>query len=446
MKLKQWGRIALLVGVSAVLGLGTLSCTDYTLGYLFATSGRYSQIYTYLVDANTGGFRLLNTEPNNYGGQGNPGSSGGQNPTRLVTAAAGTYLYVLNQGTANIELFTVGGDGVLFGVNGVNIDPTLAGQDPVDLKLSADGNYLYVLNQYQPTSVSGCESVPSGSCPGGSIAVYAIGNKGLLSPVPNTINSSGPTIYYFPVGSLPTQIYSGSGFLFTVDSAGGIGQPDIFVYSINSTGGGLNIPSSGNQRQACTGSNSTVGSINCVYPYAITGNSTYVYVSDYTQGLIYAYTIGTTGTLGVVNTSPFLLCTPTGGTTPNPPCPNIGPNYEAFDPSGKYLYVSSTAILPPSSVSPTPFSNIYAFFLASTGSSPGQITQVAASPFPSGADPQCIAISTGTEYLYTANFNDGTVTGSQVVTVSGALTPIRGGPASQTTSGQANCVVFSNRH
>src|SRR6202044_120809 len=129
-------------------------------------------------------------------------------------------------------------------------------------------------------------------------------------------------------------------------------------------------------------------------------------------------------------------------TQPVYPCPNIGPNFESFDPSGKYLYISSTTVLPPDSVSPSPHSLIYGFAFPQSSTSPGQITPLTQPFFPSGADPQCIAISTGTEYLYTANYSDGTVTGQQVVTLTGVLTPITGGPSSQTTSGQANCVIF----
>ncbi len=434
MKLKQWGRIALLVGVSAVLGLGTLSCTDYTLGYLFVTSGRYSQIYTYIVDANTGGFRLLNTEPNNYGGKGNPGSSGGNNPTKLVTAAAGTYLYVLNEGTANVQLFTVGGDGVLFSVNGIDIQPNLTGQYPIDMKLSADGNYLYVLNQYAPTiyttpgtSDTPCVTVPSLTCPG-AIAVYSIGNKGVLTPVANTNNTSGPTIYYFPVGYLPVQMYAGGGSVFTVDSA----SSDIWIWNVASTGGGLLQPAV--DQVLCQ----AVGGGNCDL-VALTGNGAYVYAADQSTGYIYGYAIGSGG-LSAIPGGPFYVC---GASNPPACASNPGPNFLTFDPSGKYLYVSTTLLQPVES-SPTPESYVYGFYLPSSGVSPGTIAFINGSAI--GSNPQCLAISTGTEYLYSANYNDGTVSGQRVVTLSGALTAITGGPATQTTAGQANCVVFSSRH
>ncbi len=434
MKLKQWGRIALLVGVSAVLGLGTLSCTDYTLGYLFVSSGRYSQIYTYIVDANTGGFRLLNTEPNNYGGQGNPGSSGGNDPTKMVVAAGGTYLYVLNPGSANVQLFTVGGDGVLYSVNGVNIQPELTGQDPVDMKLSADGNYLYVLSQYAPTtyvtpgtSDTPCVTVPAIGCPG-AIAVYAIGNKGILSPVPNTNNTSGPTIYYFPVGDLPLQMYAGGGSVYTVDN----GSSDIWIWTVPSSGGGFLQPAV--NRVACA--SPTGGSCDLV---ALTGNSAYVYAADRTSGYIYGYAIGTGG-LSPIPGGPFYSCHGSSDTTP---CTNIGPDFLLFDPSGKYLYVATTA-LQTSTTSPTPASYVYGFYLPSSGVSPGTIAFINGSAI--GPNPQCLAISTGTEYLYSANYNDGSVSGQRIVTISGELSPITGGPASQLTAGQANCVVFSNRH
>jgi 6-phosphogluconolactonase (cycloisomerase 2 family) len=293
-----------------------------------------------------------------------------------------------------------------------------------------------VLNQYAPTTyeeVNGsgpCVTVPSETCPG-TIAIYSIGPKGVLSPVPNTLNTSGPTIYYWNVGFLPLQMYAGGGSVFTVDNASSgtytQGSSDIYIWNVAPSGGGFTQPSV--QSVACPGCDLV----------ALTGNGSYLYAVDYNSGDVYGYQMGNSGLSALVG-SPYPVC---HGTTTTTPCTNIGPNYLSIDPSGKYLYITSTKVNPPSSTNPNPSSTVYAFFFPSTGTNAGVITFI--DGFGVGPNPQCISISTGTEYLYTANYNDGTATGYQVATINGTLRTILGGPATQTTAGQANCLVFSSR-
>ena len=118
MKFSKFGRIALALAASLVIGFGTQSCHyDYTEAYVFVTGSQYNQIQSYKEDNEAG---VLSPAP------GGAISTGGSNPIRAVLLTGGRYVYVLNEGSpskaadgtitwtgGNIALFSVGGDGSL---------------------------------------------------------------------------------------------------------------------------------------------------------------------------------------------------------------------------------------------------------------------------------------------------------------------------------------------
>jgi hypothetical protein len=61
-----------------------------------------------------------------------------------------------------------------------------------------------------------------------------------------------------------------------------------------------------------------------------------------------------------------------------------------------------------------------------TINSPYQLTELGGSPFGSGAGPQCMVEDPSDQYIYTANYNDSTVTGSSIDQNDGYLNPLPG--------------------
>lgn len=105
----------------------------------------------------------------------------GTNPVALAVNPAGNLLFVANQGSSDISVFSIGSGVALTEVAG---SPFPSGANPVSLAVSPSGNFLYVAN-----SVSGV------------VSAYAIGSSGALTAVPgspftgtNTITPAGVTV------------------------------------------------------------------------------------------------------------------------------------------------------------------------------------------------------------------------------------------------------------
>ena len=131
-------------------------------------------------------------------------------------------------------------------------------------------------------------------------------------------------------------------------------------------------------------------------------SSKFLYVSDFSNGEIDAFTIGkSTGALTQVTGSPFS----TG------PAPGAG---IAIDPQTRFLYLTNS-------------SGVLGYTI---NSSTGALTPIAGSPFPAGNTPiQAIVDPTG-KFLYASNNGDsmGTISAYSIDSTTGALTPIAGSP------------------
>src|SRR5580698_7009755 len=151
MKLGFFGRMAMALFASLVLGLGMTACGGGTVGYIWVLGQQYNQVGGFKVDDYTGNLTQI---------VGAPFVSNGSNPVSLVIKPGGRYVYVINQGTggttsasgpgASIAVYAVGGDGVL------TFQETYEPQGYIPLWAQFDptGTYLYVLTQYSPGYVS----------------------------------------------------------------------------------------------------------------------------------------------------------------------------------------------------------------------------------------------------------------------------------------------------
>jgi 6-phosphogluconolactonase len=441
MKFRKFGQISLALAVSLGTGLGVTSCsTDHTVGYFYATGQQYNQISGYRIDSNLGNLTATQNSP--YG-------SGGANPIKAVIANAGKFLYVLNAGCGgtgqaacasgtnaentgpNISLFTIGGAGSL----SFQTTYTSQGNFPVSIQTDSSGTHLFVLDSQVPdptTCVAYVSSNPASIC--GDITSFNIDpNTGRLSLITNQQfknPTTGTNLTYFPVGSSPINfvVVPSNSYIYTIEKgSGSASDPSqgVFVYA-NSSG------------QLTLTQNTPIPSnaLDLSYIYA---SSKYVYLIDATQdtavnpagtGQILPYTIGTNGALlsltgGAVNNT---------GTVANP-----GPM--VVDHQGKFLYLANQG---PNLTATSPASSVSAFFIDPTT---GRLTQLSGGAsgtsviFGAASGPQCILEDPSNQYLYTANYNDSTITGAVINSSTGTLSTLRKNTAFTGPGNPTWCVV-----
>jgi 6-phosphogluconolactonase (cycloisomerase 2 family) len=398
MKSKQLACVLLSVFGTA-LALLTTSCTSNSIGYLFVTSDVVNKIYSVHVNGNNGTLML------NSGSVG----SGGMEPTREVLTTGGQWLYVLNMASGQINVFSVGSEGAL------TIQPQLvytgSGANPTYITTDTSGSYIYEIEQYQAS----CAAEPDAAttCPGEITAFSINSNTGQLTRIQN----QQTYLYYFPVGIGPIAAAPTNGYLYTLDQV----DRDIYIYQIEA----------GSQLVPGLTPTVPVG----VSPTAIIVSGSYLYVADPGASAVWSYTL--TGTGGTpIGTVPPVTCT----YQPGGNCVGLvgtGASAVRVDPLGKFAYVTDAGS-----------NEIEAFTVTTTCTSPGQgacgsLQAVSGSPYPTGGGPQCIAITSSPEYIYTAD-TDGTVTGSQVNTSTGQLTSL-GPPGTVMTGGQNACLIYSTK-
>lgn len=413
MKLSLFGRFGLALFASMILGLGMTGCGGGTIGFLWTVGQQYNQIAGFKIDDYTGNLTQIPHQPF---------TSGGTNPINIVIKPGGRYAYVLNQGTlpstctsaatctttwtgGNISVFSVGGDGVLT----LQSSYTSQGYDSQWIQMDASGSYLYVLDQYGP--VNPTTNVRDGN---GSITVFAVDSAtGRLTLVTNTnacVSSNGGTVCptFFEVGSAtsafaqPFQMKTAGSCLFVANRTG------VVPFSI-----------SGAQL-----SNTTTGpTITGVqHISSITGTASFINLTDDTGNQVFRYTVGSSCGLSV-----------TGGGAVNMAQYQVyNPSWTLFDSSGKYLYVYGYQT--PNTTQAN--SRVEAFNITtSTQTQP-------ISSFGTGSGPVCAVEDPTNQYIYTSNFNDGTITGNIIDTTTGNLSSLTRGSTFSAT-GQLKCLAVS---
>lgn len=441
MKLKKFGRITLALAVSLGTGLLVTSCTtDRTVGYLWVTSYQYNEISGFKINNN---FGQLTPSANS------PYPSGGVNPIRIVTAAGGRFVFVLNAGcggtgqaactsapntpgtpntsqsSPNISLFTVGGTGALTYQQNYNSQ----GSYPVSIMTDTSGKYLMVLDSVAPdlsTCVAYNPGNPASAC--GDITVFSIDpNTGRLSLITNQQlkNSSGTNLTYFPVGSGPIDFAISGAYVYTIEKGSGVALDPFqaaFVYSFNGSTG---------QMVLTQNTPIPTNASNLTYIYAA---PQYIYMLDAgdetTAGRILPYTAGANGALQSVAGGAVLNT----GTTANP-------STMIVDHTGKFVYIANSG----PNLSPTsPSSTVSAFFITpNTGLLQPLSSGAAANNvvFGSGSSPRCILEDPSNQYLYTANYVGSTITGAIINQAAGTLTNLRKNSSFTTAGNPTWCAV-----
>jgi 6-phosphogluconolactonase len=399
MKFRKFGKALLMTAISAGVVFGVTSCVQsYSVGYLYVTGTQTAStngagvISGFKIDHNTGNLVPIN---------GLPVSTGGSNPGRFWLLTGGRFLYVLNQGTstsggpctatdfcsnANIVQFAIGGNGILSPQQTFYTQ----GHNPFRIIADAAGSHIFVLDHDAPDPASCALVFGNGVNSCGDITVFQVDpSTGRLSYVLNSqvTAASGSPLPYFPVPANPIDFTFSNNSVLTLS-----GTPDTvdstFPYAYNGNSGQLTVNQNSSQPLGMKNATAIVTAASVVYVLDNGVNT------NGTKGQIFAYSAGSNGALQAQANGYYA----DDSTLSNP-------NY-VIAVSNKWLYVLNEG----DNTNPN---NTQSGIAAFTITQPYQLSPIANGGNTAGTGPlpQCILEDPSNQFLYTANFGDGSVTG-----------------------------------
>ena len=334
MKLNKTRHLVLTAGASLMAATLVTACSQFTqtltVDFVFVTcskaaaSSNAGEINVFEINSESGRMRQIPSSPF---------PSGGRNPVAEAVSADNGSLFVANEDDQNIAQFVIGSDGKLYPhytVNTPGISP---------LALTASQSNLFVVNLFQPLPL--CS--PAEPC-SGAISVFPL----------TAGTSSNPVTMGTPVTN------AGNGAQYWPLSLGGANASHVIVPT------GVNVLASGS----------------------------YVYVTAYDSsvtpnvGYVFAYAVGSDGTLTAVAGSPFAAGTQLSAI--------------ASDASGSFVYVTDKAN-----------ADVLGFTIASGGALAPMTTGTGAhgaNSFAAGNQPVGIAVDAAYPYVYAVNSLDSNVT------------------------------------
>ncbi len=418
MKFSKFGKALLMSALSAGVVLSITSCVQsYSVGFLYVTGTNTAQtsgegvISGFKIDHNTGKLTSI---------AGLPIASGGSNPGRAVLLTGGRFLYVLNRGTtasggsnctvadpcnnANISQFAIGGNGILSYQQHVFTQ----GLNPFRLIVDGTGGYLYVLDHDAPSNASCSLALGAGVNSCGDITAFKIdpvtGRPSLVVNAQVT-SASGSALPYFPVPANPIDFSLASNFILTLSGSPATGDV-VFPYTYNGSSGQLTVNQNSAQPLGITQATAIV---------TPPGSVTYVLDNEppnpnpnQATSQILPFTTGSNGALQAE----------TNGAVPDDPSES-NPIYLIVESKGKWVYLANHG----NNSTPTdPQSGLVAY----TITSPFQLTPIAngGSTSGTGAGPVCLLEDPSNQFVYTANFNDSTISGASIDQRAGVLRPL----------------------
>jgi 6-phosphogluconolactonase len=431
MKFKKFGKALLMTALSAGAVLSVSSCVQsYTVGFLYVTGTVTAQttgngiISGFKIDHNTGNLVAIN---------GLPVSSGGANPGRAVLLTGGRFLYVLNRGAnssgnancdstdpcinANITQFAIGGNGILTQQETFFTTGSSNGSNPFRIIADASGSYLFVLEHDVPSPSSCALALGSTVTSCGDITAFKIDpSTGRLTLLVNAqvTSASGAALPYFPVPADPIDMVLGSGYILTLSGNATTGDV-VFPYTYNAGSGQLTVNQNSTQPINIAAGTAIVSAGGYVYvldnePLTIAaGNTTTSFPAGTYPSQIIPFSVGTGGALQAQ----------TGGAVPDAST-GTNPIYLIAESKGKWVYVANQG----NNTDPNNSQSSLVGYVINT--STHELTPMAGSPFGSGAGPQCLLEDPSNQFIYTANFNDSSVTGRLLDQNSGSLNNLSG--------------------
>jgi hypothetical protein len=284
----------------------------------------------------------------------------------------------------------------------------------------SQGNYLFVLDHDSPSSAACALELGAGVTACGDVSVFKIDpTTGRLSTVVNAqvTSASGVALPYFPVPANPIDFLLNQGFLLTVSGTPTTGDA-VFPLTYNQTNGQLTV----NQNSAQPLSNSQTFNGLVDNATAIVAGGTIVYVLDNepitvngvlaSESQILPYSVGGNGSLQTE---------PSGAVPDDSALANPVALYLEY--KGKWLYVANQGNNNNPSAAQSGIVGYDVF------SSPTyQLTPITnpGGTVGTGAGPQCLVEDPSNQFMYTANFNDSTVTGRAIDQNDGVLDNLPG--------------------
>lgn len=394
MKFSKMGQGLLAAAVSLGIGLGITSCgQSNTIDYLYVTANKQNpgQIAVYRVDQESGALTQIPDSP--Y-------SSGGRNPVAEVTSPNGANLYVLNHDDNTLVEFGIGTDAKLYPQHTYQTP----GTEPISVAINQAGTLLFVVDTYEPTYTD--------ANPGpGALVVYPINSDGSLGT--NIANGSLP---YWPLEYAPNAVNVTANGNFVYVANANTNAPAGTTDAQRGTISAFSVASSG-ALTPIYGSTATLPYAG-VLPSASASDPTsrFLYVTDAASNQLYAYTIGTDGSLTPLTNGPFTTGTYPDGIT--------------IDPSGTYIYVSNYNS-----------GSISSYQITAGTGAPSALA--GSTSYGTKAGPTCIVIDPAFgRFLYTANFLDGSLTGYKLNPNSGALTGTENSPYPTSPASQPTCAAM----
>ncbi len=427
MRFTKFGKAFLMSALSAGIILGITSCVQsFSVGYLYVTglatasSGTNGIISGFKIDHNKGGLTSI---------PGLPISSGGANPVRAVLLTGGRFIYVLNRGKnasgtectaadpcqgGNITQFSIGGNGVLAPQGQASFSQ---GINPIRMFTDTAGTFLYVLDQVAPDPAACVLALGPSVTSCGDITAFKIDpNTGRLTLVVNAqvTAANGSPLTYYPVPANPIDFVFSSSFILTLSGTPQTGD-SVFPYTYNSTNGQLTINQNSSQPLNIGAGTAIVNAASFIY---VLDNETLTQQVNTSSGSsavtapswVFQYSVGSNGALQAS----------TGGAVPISSS-MADPIYLIVESKGKWAYVANYGNNNTSQTSSE--SGISGYVIDPTSH---QLTEISGSPFGTGSGPNCLLEDPSNQYVYTANFNDSTVTGLVVDQNSGVLNPLNG--------------------
>lgn len=245
------------------LGSGLFASNRITIAgnFLYVSDSASNDVSAFSIDSATGSLTPVPGSPFPTGGLGTSGIS-------LAGTPDGRFLMTGNSNSANITVFSIGGDGSLTPVAG---SPFHAGGLPDGMKVTPDGKSLAVALL-------------------GSVAMFSIASDGSLTSVPGSPFPDGG------VGSAAAvDINCASNLLFAGEA--NIGNTIVDVFSIASDGS--LTPIVGSPFVAGVGSNSNVP--------LLSPDDRILFVSNQNSQSVTVFSVAIDGTLTLVPGSPFAV-------------------------------------------------------------------------------------------------------------------------------------------
>jgi 6-phosphogluconolactonase (cycloisomerase 2 family) len=385
MKFSKLSQLFLVSMIGLAVASLLTACEIVTIDYVFVASSQGSgsssagQIQTFDADSETGALRV-----------GHPAvPSGGSDPVSMAVTSDFANLYVANAGNSSVVHFALDGNGVL-----TQKDAVTASSTPVSIAVNAAGTYLYVASG---TTSATLTAYPLSSGTIGSVSAQApltVPGYGGDTIVPTGVivlaNNNGVyvTAYdqsaYNP-GCVPTP---------TTSCAASTANPGwIFGYSVGS--GGALTPIAGSPWKAG------------IKPSALAADPTsrFLYATDFASNQLIGYTIQSGGVLDFLINGPFK----TGNE----------PSAIAIDPRGKYIYVSNALD-----------STVTGYTIdLGTGTPSGVVSLTSSAATATDTEPVAIVVDPALgRFVYTANHLGDSVSGFELNTDTGAISPTQATP------------------